>query len=92
MVGNAGEKRKAVRRPTDRAAKICHDPTGLELHCRVLDISERGARLAFSHHPPKDLPHHLVLQTGPDGCVKWNCEVIWTESKSIGVKFDRLTS
>ena len=92
MGTTAGDKRKAVRRPTDRGARICHDPTGLELDCRVLDISERGARLMFVHYPAKDLPHRFVLETGPDGCVKWNCEVVWIESRSVGVKFERLAS
>ena len=91
MTSRGSDKRKAVRRPTDRAATICHEATGLERDCRVLDISERGARLAFTY-PPKDLPHDFVLQTGPGGCVKWNCELVWTEAKTVGVKFARLSS
>jgi hypothetical protein len=92
MLVRSPEHRKAVRRPSNRSARICVAGGGLVLPCRIWDISESGARLKFTDPPPSDLPHHFTLQLAPDWCVRWDCEVAWTNAGFIGVRFTGLAS
>ena len=37
-----------------------------------------------------DLPRHFTLNLFKDGSVRRDCEVVWTDSKFVGVKFTSL--
>jgi hypothetical protein len=87
MLANTRDLRKAIRRPTDLAARICLDATKPDLHCRILDISDQGAGLLVPSPPAGGLPDQFTLLLGPDGCVKWQCQLIWTNANRVGVKF-----
>ena len=92
MLARLREQRRSVRRPSNRSAKICFDGSGSALPCRIRDISESGAWLMFADPPPTDLPNHFILQLAPDWCVKWHCEVVWTDARLMGVRFTGLAS
>ena len=57
--------------------------------CVIWDISDGGARLAVGHSLT-DLPRHFTLNLFKDGSVRRDCEVVWTDTKFVGVKFTSL--
>ncbi len=80
------EKRKSPRYPMRRAAEVVFGAHQAPVHCVVWDMSEGGARLAVAH-PLPSLPHSFTLVLYKDGGVRRNCEVVWTDSRYVGVKF-----
>jgi hypothetical protein len=50
--------------------------------CIVKDISEHGAKLAYSGG--EDLPDQLLLTRGMD---RQHCHVMWRGQKELGVRF-----
>jgi hypothetical protein len=54
--------------------------------CVVWDISDGGARLAVAH-PLATLPHHFTLNLSKDESEQRDCEVVWTDTRFVGVKF-----
>ncbi len=80
------ELRKSVRRPTRRAAEVVISRTEKPIPCIVFDISNGGARLAVGRST-RDLPDRFTLMLYKDGSVQRDCEVVWFDSKYVGVKF-----
>ena len=91
MLTRLPEQRKAVRRFTRRSASVTFGPNVPPSPCVIWDLSEGGARLAIAR-PISELPRHFLLNLYKDGSVKWACEVVWTDSKFVGVKFNGLVS
>ena len=86
MLERAPEKRRTFRRPARRAASVSFGPEAPPVTCVIWDISEGGARLAIAR-PIADLPRNFVLNLYKNGSVKWNCEVVWSDARFVGVKF-----
>jgi hypothetical protein len=85
------DDRKSVRRPTRRAATVSFGADKPSVPCVIWDISDGGARLAVGH-ALADLPRHFTLNLFKDGSVKRECEVVWTDTKFVGVKFTSLVT
>ena len=86
MLTRYREERKSVRRFTRRAATVSFGAEQPSVNCVIWDISEGGARLAIALLLA-DLPNHFTLNLFRDFSVQRNCEVVWTDSKFVGVKF-----
>jgi PilZ domain len=80
------EKRKSPRHPMRRAAEVVLSMDEPPVHCVVWDMSDGGARLAIAH-PLDSLPRTFTLVLYKDGSVRRNCEVAWTDTRYVGVKF-----
>jgi hypothetical protein len=83
------EDRTSVRRPTRRAATVSFGTDKPSVPCVIWDISDGGARLAVGH-PLADLPRRFTLNLFKDGSVRRDCEVVWTDTKFVGVRFTSL--
>lgn len=71
-----------------RAAVVvfgAHEPSAT---CVIWDMSDGGARVAVAH-PIATLPHTftLVLASTRSGTIQRKCEVAWTDTRYVGVKF-----
>ena len=86
MLTRHREARKSLRRFTRRAAAVSFGAETQPVNCVIWDISEGGARLAIAF-PTTDLPLHFALNLVRDGSVQKRCEVVWTDSRFVGVKF-----
>jgi len=80
------EKRKSARRPMRRAAEVAFRGHDTPVPCVVWDMSDGGARLAVAY-PLASLPRTFTLALYKDGSVRRNCEVVWTDTRYIGVRF-----
>lgn len=79
-------RRQAKRRPMRRAVAVSFWPVGKSLPCVVWDMTDSGARLAIAW-PTADLPHSFHLLLTKDGSISRECEVVWTNSRFVGVEF-----
>lgn len=80
------DDRKNARRPMRRSAKVVLDSQRPAVHCVIWDMSAGGARLAIAC-PTADLPTQFTLVLPTDGTQQRPCEVVWTDSRYVGVKF-----
>jgi PilZ domain len=80
------EKRKSPRHPMRRAAELVFGEQAPPVHCVVWDMSDGGARLAVAH-PLSSLPRTFTLVLYKNGSIRRNCEVVWTDTHYVGVKF-----
>ena len=86
MLPQRREKRKNLRRPMRRAAEVifgAHEPP---VPCVIWDMSEGGARLAVAR-PIADLPPTFILVLSKHASVHRTCQVVWTDTRYVGVKF-----
>jgi hypothetical protein len=77
-------KRKSSRRPYNREVWLDFGDQKLRV-CRMLDISEGGARISLDE--PKSAPAHVVLHFKQGGLVARKCRVVWRSDTEIGVQF-----
>jgi len=82
-------ERRNPRHQTRRVATVSFGADKPPVPCVILDISDGGARLAVEH-PLADLPEHFTLNLFKDGSVSRGCEVVWTDTKFVGVRFTSL--
>jgi hypothetical protein len=80
------EDRRSLRRLTRRDAEITFSAQASPVRCVIWDMSDGGARLSVAH-PLADLPRMFTLALFKDASVRRNCEVVWTDTKYVGVKF-----
>jgi hypothetical protein len=78
------DKRKSSRYPKRRAAEVIFSEDEPPVRCVIWDISNGGARLAVAG-PRARLPRTFTLVLLKE--VKRNCEVVWTDTRFVGVKF-----
>jgi hypothetical protein len=71
-----------MRRGAVVVLKNAHTP----LPCVIWDMSDGGARLAVAC-PNAQLPRTFTLVLTKDANVRRSCEVVWTDSRFVGVKF-----
>jgi hypothetical protein len=85
MAAPKTNQRKSPRRMRGHAAWIsfadkvgCHD-------CRVLDLSQEGAKLLADVVTP--IGSRLFLSSEPRRFDRRECEVMWQKNRTVGVRF-----
>lgn len=86
MLAAKREYRKHRRQPMRRAAAVVLQAAGNPIRCVIWDMSNGGARLAIAH-PAGELPRTFSLLLMKDAGVRRSCEIVWTDSRFVGVKF-----
>jgi len=81
-------RRKSVRRAIGYRAKIIASDGSWERDCRVLDVSQTGAKLAVE---PAELPRNFTLALSMLGNATRRCRVVWTANREVGVRFEKHT-
>ena len=79
--------RKHVRRPLAYPAKLVALDGSWGRNCRVVDVSEGGAKLVTEH--PVQLPSDFFLAFSMRGKATRKCRVVWSADCEIGVEFER---
>jgi hypothetical protein len=79
------ERRRQSRRPIDIAAKLFTAVDAPVWDCIVMDISDRGAKLAVESGG--DIPENFTLLLSVEGGASRCCLVVWRAGRQIGVKF-----
>ena len=82
------DQRKQRRLPLRRAAAVVMPAASTQVRCVIWDMSDGGARLAIAC-PMAELPQAFTLLLTKDASVRRNCQVVWTDSRFVGVKFAR---
>ena len=80
------ERRIELRLDTSLPAKIISSELDIEISCKVLDLSQNGARLDCA--ADFDLPGRFDLLIDSDP-VKYPCRLVWNKDTEIGVRFER---
>jgi PilZ domain-containing protein len=80
-------RRRAVRRSIGYGATIVAPDASWTRKCRVIDISESGAKLALEQ--PGGLPKDFVLMLSARSGPKRRCHVVWETGDELGVEFER---
>lgn len=83
----SANRRKSVRRTIGYGAKIVAIDGSWEHDCRVVDVSDSGAKLMVQEK--HDLPKDFILALSLDGKATRQCHVMWTKDTEIGVVFER---
>ena len=78
-------RRKFVRRPLSYPAKIVATDGSWGRKCRVIDVSDGGAKLVLE--TPTELPKEFILALSVRGKAARKCHVMWTDENEIGVQF-----
>jgi len=89
-VGHAvmsSNRRRSVRRAIGYAATIVAPDGAWTRKCRVVDISQTGAKLALEDS--SGLPKDFVLMLSECGGPRRRCRVVWVFNDQIGVEFDQ---
>ena len=83
----AANRRKAARRAIGYNAKIVASDGSWDRDCRVLDVSQTGAKLAVAQ--ASDIPQDFILALSQRGAASRRCRVVWAGEAEIGVTFER---
>ena len=83
----SSNRRKSVRRAIGYGAKIIAIDGSWAHDCRVLDVSDSGAKLTIKEQ--SDLPKDFILALSVDGKATRQCHVMWVKDSEIGVVFER---
>jgi hypothetical protein len=86
MVAQHREQRRSPRRQKLRSALVLFGYGARSIPCVIWDLSEGGGRLAVAH-PTADLPRSFRLLSTTGATVARRCQVVWTDSRFVGVKF-----
>jgi PilZ domain len=81
------EKRHSRRRPMRYNAWLALGPNRT-CTCMLSDISETGARIDVEG--AKELPDRFLLLLSQNGAARRPCQVVWRNSRQLGVKFESL--
>jgi len=79
-------RRKSVRRSIAYGATIVAPDASWTRKCRVIDISESGAKLALEELD--ELPKDFVLMLSERGGPARRCHVVWATDQQVGVEFE----
>jgi hypothetical protein len=80
-------RRKFARRAIGYGAKIVALDGAWDRDCRVIDVSDTGAKIAVE--PAADLPADFMLALSAQGKASRRCHVMWVNEGEIGVVFER---
>jgi len=83
----SSNRRRSVRRAIGYAATIVAPDGAWTRKCRVVDISQTGAKLALEDS--SGLPKDFVLMLSECGGPRRRCRVVWVFNDQIGVEFDQ---
>ena len=83
----AANRRKAVRRAIAYNAKIVASDGSWDRDCRVLDVSDTGAKIRVEQAAA--LPSDFMLALSAQGKASRRCHVMWVKEAEIGVVFER---
>ena len=83
----SANRRKAVRRAIGYSARIIASDGSWDRACRVLDVSQTGAKLAVEQ--ATQLPKDFILALSQQGTASRRCRVVWAGGSEIGVAFER---
>jgi len=83
----AANKKRETRRSLRQSGWITLDGGFAARRCVVQDISSAGAKITVEDS--NSLPARLRLAFSRDARTGRNCEVVWREGKSFGIKFVR---
>lgn len=76
---------RKARRQLLTCSSIAITASGAREECRFVDISETGARLKVEDSAK--IPDQFILVLSERGKVMRRCDVIWRDSKQVGVRF-----
>jgi hypothetical protein len=79
------DKRRKVRKPIERRVWIDAADGSVVAECKLLNMSETGAKLLLG--APKELPDSFILRLSKDGRVARKCRLAWNSGNEIGVAF-----
>lgn len=80
-------RRKSVRRAIGYGATIVAPDASWTHKCRVIDISQSGAKLALDQ--PAELPQDFVLMLSERSGPMRRCHLVWKTGGQVGVEFPR---
>lgn len=80
-----GEFRRSKRHYVWSGARIARADGSAVEFCRLLDISDGGARLEVAN--AEALPDNFTLLLSYDGRMYRQCAVVWRSQGSVGVEF-----
>ena len=83
----AENRRKSPRLWMCRTAEVFCGAGREPITCRIIDLSDGGARLAIPARLLAGLPRTFTLALFRDGSVNRECKVVWTNTWNLGVKF-----
>lgn len=78
-------RKKLARRLLNYPAKIIANDGSWGRNCRLVDVSDGGARLVTDC--PLELPQDFTLALS--GNIARRCHLMWSEDCEVGVKFAR---
>jgi hypothetical protein len=74
--------------PSEYDARLADDDANFS-PVRIVDISEKGAKLALA--APGHLPDEFTLLLSPDGFIQRRCRLVWQSVDRVGVEFTAIT-
>lgn len=80
-------RRRTARRAIAYNAKLVASDGSWDRDCRVLDVSDTGARIKVEQ--AADLPSDFIRALSARGSASRCCHVMWTKDREIGVVFER---
>jgi hypothetical protein len=83
------EQRRTKRKPMRQTVWLSAGPGAPRTEALLADISDTGARIDVPR--AVDLPDSFVLMFTRSGQPCRLCRVAWRASRSIGVRFDKIT-
>lgn len=79
------ELRGKPRRQFRYTAQILIDGKSAPRPCKLVDVSETGARIILKQD--ESLPDRFLLLLSEDGGARRKCRVVWRDARVIGVAF-----
>ena len=83
----SSNRRTSVRHTIGYGATIVAPDGAWARKCRVLDISQSGAKLALED--VGELPKNFILMLSERGGPKRRCRLVWRTDDQMGVQFER---
>jgi len=83
----SSNRRKSVRRAIGYGATIFASDRSWFRKCRVIDISQTGAKLGLEQ--AAELPQDFVLALSERSGPTRRCRVMWMADEQVGVEFER---
>jgi hypothetical protein len=83
----SSNRRKSARRALSYSAKIVAKDGSWGRNCRVVDVSDGGAKLMTEK--PIELPRNFVLALSMYGKALRHCRVVRSQGCEIGVAFEQ---
>ena len=80
-------KREVRRRRHSIAAWITVEGSFVNRECKLIDVSETGAKLVLDW--VTDIPTRFLLKRIPNSADNTVCDVMWRRGRMIGIKFVR---